>query len=292
MNDQRIVRLRTEDMIFFRELDPFEMAIVMETPGGFALGVLTDDNGNTEPSALLLGTVEKEKIFIDWMAVTAERRGTGIGEGLLRIVFEMAYTAGIDTVSVLIGEEYQNEYFSSGADSFFRERLFTPEGFVHGNAFFNLKELGKYDLFRQDVSKFPKASALSSFERGKMNDILGEIWKLWDNADLVLLRYLSENLDPFCSFVLMDRDDVCGAILVKNIGNITLPFFFFTESDNEGTALVLGAFRAASEKYGTNREVFLIRENDGFQELYWQIFPEGGKTKVLSAKTAEGFLWN
>ena len=292
MIDQRIVRLRTEDMAFFKELDPFEMAIVMETPGGFALGVLTDENGNTEPSALLLGTVEKERISIDWMAVTAERRSKGIGEGLLRTVFEMAYTAGIDTVSVLIGEEYQNEYFSSGADSFFQERLFTPEGFVHGNAFFSLKELGKYDLFRQDVGKFPKTSSLSSFERGKMNDILGRIWKLWDNDDLVLRHYLRDCLDPFSSFVLMDRDEVCGALLVKNIGDITLPFFFFAESDNEGTALALGAFGAASAKYGKDREVFLICGNDAFQELYRQIFPEEGKTRVLSAKTAEAILWN
>ena len=98
----KIYCLKKEDADYFKDYDPFDRLPILEVPAGFALIGMNEDKDKIERVAILIGTVSKERITVDWMAVDPKFQGQGVGEELLLKVFSIADKNDIEDICAVM----------------------------------------------------------------------------------------------------------------------------------------------------------------------------------------------
>ena len=278
----KIYRVRKEDVSFFKELDPFDRLSIIENPMGFALVAMNEDDDQKEAAGILIGTITEKRITVDWIAVTPEYSGHGIGEELLLNTFFMADENDIDEICAVMSFEYGTESFSKGAESYFEERFFEKEEEAYGDMIISLSELKEMKFFDQNLSKLPKAVALSSFKAGEVQEICDKLCSI-DEAEMLFQKEDAKSLpDRDLSYVIMDEEEPCGGLLVQEAGECLLPIYYYAESKNESAALVLSSMQAALEKY-EDRDVLILQRGKKVFELLSRIFNAQRGSKIMTA---------
>ena len=256
-----IFRLSQSDVQLFNRLDPYGLLSFLECPNGFAFGCLEDEDEELAlpPKAgLIIASALEKELTIHWLAVDAEGQGLGMGSALLKKMFEVAESAGIPELSVLIAPEYEKEVFSAGAESFFAERFFIHKRDLTGIWQGPLFALMQEKTYKSDTDKLPKTKALSEFPADKRSDIIRQLSEIEGHISFYDLNGEPEGFDPELSYVIMDGNEAWGGLIVKKLSDSVIPVYFYADSLPEARALAVSAAGKADQKCGKDVQVSII----------------------------------
>ena len=283
--------LTREQRDFCVDMDPFQMMDWLEFPGTYALAA-TERNqttGEDRPAGLMICSVNNQSLIIDWLCVSANYRMQGVGEQLLLKAFEMAKNAGFQTVKAYMNEEYGRDIVCHGQEQYFKERLFEQEQVLAGEWLTDLRTLETHPFFKQNHHKEKLSHKMLSFRKLPVAKIRESIACLVASQEAAVLYDMSNGIgncyDPDLSFVLMDGERICGALVVQCIVQSTqyagtdtgetvlYPVLFDSGSEQDVYVLLLEAMRTALTKYPPDTQVRVVLTNDRYERLCTYLMP-------------------
>ena len=286
----RILRLRPQERRYFDWLDPFRRLDRLVLPHYFALVGVTGIEGKNDesPSALLVASMEDDRLVVEWLCVDPAQRYEGLGGEMLDKLFELAKKQGLSKVAVRILEKDELSELNTESELYFAEQCFDSEELLPGEWSAEMFKLLKGSFFKKNASDYPMAKTIREVSAGLLKDAIGKLWdddKAWRLSDVPGEPGI---YDPDLSSALVDEDEICGLFLVQRVGDICYPSFMYAESEQEFLALVLRSAGAAREVMSPDEEIRLIARSEECAAMAAKIFP-GGKheSKMLVADLDE-----
>lgn len=284
-NNFRYVRLKTEDATFFQPMDPFERLGFLDLYYGFAIGVLFDEGESIEPVGLLVGTANEERISIEWLVVMPEYQYRGIGEELLRIVFEMASKGKIPEVCVAMLPDMERERFTRGAKGYFEERLFTRKEEIGADTYCQILDFESSKTLKKTTDVPCESFA----------DMTGhQVWECIERLSQIENATYSfqpkgfvSKLDSKLCFVSMAHGKVEAAFLVANMGDFLLPVYYYAKTDDLGMGVIASAVLAGAKKYGKSKYVLVMARQPETVALAENLLGTLERGEMLIASTKE-----
>lgn len=303
----RTVELKNEDIELFLDMDPFRMIERLNFPDTIALGAfdLNEETGDDVPMGVIVCTDSGEDICIEWLCVSVNCRGEGVGESLIAKAFEIAGEKGYKTISAYINDDYGRDSLCSGEQFYLNDKLFTEEKALGGewivdcDTILNSKAL-KDKGHSSNVRAIP-LRALGAAERTKAIEIVS------GGAHTSSLFYVAKNpkvIDADVSFVLTENGQISGGLLLQSIvrtniylegeklrrkkETVVYPVCMSIKSKIGLTNLVVDTLEAIEEKYGEETEVHFILHGEKYVPLLEYILPESRiNAKFLIASVEE-----
>ena len=285
MAEEKIVVVERKDAERFAFLDPFERLTLLELPETFALAAMSDEEGEgLSPVGLLIAQIYDKDICIDWIGVTSSLQGRGIGERLLLAAFRIANGSGLDHLTAVISSEYVEQNLGECSTTFFSDRLFYKEENIPSEYSGSIADLKKLQYVNRDPKRLPKAVSLDSFPAARLGEILKQLDGIKGAAKLCPVKGLKTRLNLKSSFVLLDVDEPCGALLVQEVGDMLVPVYMYAESENEEATMIIHALMSAEQDYGSEKDVKVYIRSDKLKGLMNRVLPDSGcDTGLLTA---------
>ena len=281
---EQIVRIKKQDAPIFEGLDPFDRLSMLDMPNSFALASISvDDMGERYPSGLMVASADKKKLSINWLGVANHSQGRGVGGRLLDKAYDIAKSGEMDIVEAVLSAEFLKEAFFTSAGGYFECHMFDEVYPIPTEYMGQLRELLSLPYFKQDLKKLPKPVQLSALTIGGENSALKQLDELKLASKLYSVSGQNKRLEEDVSYIFFEEGEAFGALLVQRIEDCLIPVYYYAESDNEGSALIVSAAGMANMKYGKDEDVQIFLRTDDLRSLMEQIFPDkkdGGKRLV------------
>lgn len=287
----RISRLTKEQREYFQSMDPLMMMERLEFPGSFALAAIAEDEKSKKdiPAGLMICTIQKKDIRIDWMFVAAEYRTQGVGEALLLQVLDAAIAGGFTTVSAYFNEEYGRELICNGEEKFFRERMFYEERALPGEWVTDVKTLASQNISHKKPEEVPYIQSLQRVPVEVVKKGILSLAESEENDGLYDIVRARELFDRELSFLVLEKDRAVGGILVQHIstdyfdiqeGNIVkktketlYPVFWYGRNEQEERELLNAFVQAAKKKYSPDTDVHIVLTRNNQAEIMEELLP-------------------
>ena len=211
----------------------------------------------------------------------------GLGEQMLLKIFDIADKGDIPTVVALLGNDVFREQFSKNADVYFVDRLFEKVEASSGWSFMSLETMGKSEYLSDHSRGLPKPVSLSSLNSTTITRILEELLSMPESESLLPSAGLKSLLDMDLSFVFMDNDDPCGALLILQNDGFLMPVMLYAESDREVESLVKHSYNAALSKYGKEQNIFIMTSTGQADHIHKQLLGQNSTGMALFADIAD-----
>ena len=255
-------------------LDPFGRMYLNYLPGHYCLGACEKDE---EDNDLFVGTMfftlSDEAVVIDWLFVEESMRRRGIGEGFLKLAYEMALKKEKADImaSVFSVERVEKEY--PGAIDYLDEHYFGEPDNSTSVLSFSLEETEKI------LEKLPIGTK-EGIKTAALKDLDGEKRKkLYKDRGLDRLYKMEpggNEAEPACSVVCVKDGVIEGALLVNEAGK-ELAVTGFMGKDQEVIISLLESFFTACDKkgYPENTVVNMTFHTEKQRKYMEGIFGEG-----------------
>lgn len=272
--EEQIVRIRKEDAGLFEALDPYGRLAMLDVPNTFALAALAkDEEGYSVPAGLMTGLVSEDSIGISWLGVDASRQGQGIGEKLLLTAYKIADSGNLARLEAIISSEYERYNSSNSGKNYFTDRLFEVEKTMPVEFSGMIGELKQFDYMKQNLKRLPHPIPLSSLTPIQIREALGQLDNIADASKLYSVSTAKERVNADISYLFMDEGEAYSALLIQKLDDSLLPVYFYGESENESSALILSSVAAAEKKFGDDMDVQIFLCTDKLRSLMNSIFP-------------------
>lgn len=302
----KISRMTREQKDFFLDMDPLMMMDRLDLPNTFAL-IATQQNkviGEDIPAGLMICSLKRRMLVIEWLCVAAAFRMQGIGEQLLVSAFDMASEGKLENIYAYINDEYGRDLICAGQENYFRERLFEREQILPGEWLTDLRTLALQPFFRRNPAASLQAVSFRKLSTTMIRDGVAKLAKMKESAMLYAINGRMDLFDADLSFFLMDGEKICGGLLVQCVKrslpdvhaevpvylteNVLYPVLFCAGSEAEASTLLLSSIKAATEKYALDTDVHVILKNSIYEKLCTYILPEKRiNSKLLIADVSE-----
>lgn len=287
----RISRLTKEQREYVQSMDPLMIMERLEFPGSFALVAIAEDEKNKKdiPAGLMICTIQKKNIRIDWMFVAAEYRTQGVGEALLLQVLDAAIAGGFTTISAYFNEEYGRDLICSGEEKFFRERMFDEEHAMPGEWVTDVKSLAIQNISHKQPDEVPYIRSLQRVPVEVVKKGILSLAESEENDGLYDIVRARELFDRELSFLVLEKDRAVGGILVQHIstdyfdiqeGNIVkktketlYPVFWYGRNEQEERELLNAFVQAAKKKYSPDTDVHIVLTRNNQAEIMEELLP-------------------
>ncbi len=256
-------------------MDPFDALELLCLPGAFALGSTQEMDGFDVPAGLMVVSCQEEQLTIEWLYVTPEFRGMGIGSYLMELAFEEAKGRGIGDVSARITEEYVDSGLLWDPEEFFTNDVFGNEDESFSEWHTSMCDLSK--LLMKDEKKNEAAAkdpevvtlkGLSNYDRADTGPALRKLFS--SRVPQKFDRYL-QAADDRLSFFLLRDGQYCGALLTCGNGNSHYPFFMVAKDDNDAEKLARAALYHAEDYVRGNEQIVIRCETRLAEKLLEQL---------------------
>ncbi len=287
----RISRLTKEQREYFQSMDPLMMMERLEFPGSFALAAIAEDEKNKKdiPAGLMICTIQRKNIRIDWMFVAAKYRTQGVGEALLLQVLDAAIAGEFTTISAYFNEEYGRDLICSGEEKFFRERMFDEEHALHGECVTDVKSLAIQNISHKQLEEVPYIRSLQRVPVEVVKKGILSLAESEENDGLYDIVRARELFDRELSFLVLEKDRAVGGIFVQHIstdyfdiqeGNIVkktketlYPVFWYGRNEQEERELLNAFVQAAKKKYSPDTDVHIVLTRNNQAEIMEELLP-------------------
>ena len=278
----QIYRLRNEEKRYFDWMDPYGFLSRLALPHYFALAAcVRGEDGGDVPSGLLVGSIEEERIIVEWICVAPEIREQGVGDALLDKVFEIARENNFSQVGAGFIDDPDLKKAEEAALEYFRERGFWEDEDRPGEWNILVEQLGVTPYFKEDKQSFPATKTLSELSAGEVRNAIKTLGASDKASRLFDLTKCTADYDLKLSTVLIADDEPCGLFLVIRADDICYPVFMYAESEREKKALILKAAKAARKELPSESVICLIAADDETADLAESLFPNEKTESVL-----------
>lgn len=276
MEKYRYVRIKGKDAEFFAGLDPYEKLRLTESKAGFAIGVLKEHEEDLSVAGLLCGLVLADSISIEWMAVSPEDQGMGIGENLLIRAFKMAKKGAREKLTTIIPKDYEKEAALKFAHGFFEERLFTEKNKICADVEGSLSEFSA-----KESGQGFTVEPLTSFDRNEELKKLSAIVNATYSVDIMDIR---SQIDADVSFVAhSDKGELEGALLIQRAGNLMIPVYHYAKSEKVSLGLMQASIKETAIKYGKETSVYITARQEETKEIIKKVYSKTSDATLLTA---------
>ncbi len=252
-----ILKVREEEKKYFEDFDPYGLLNRLELPYYFALAAVSDDSdGNSHPIGLLVASVKKERVIIEWIYVSFRHRKQGIGRELLNYVIDKS--KGCVSAHLL----FHDTMFMTpdNVDLFLEKCGFTGDKMLCGEWNVGIKEIISSPIILKYSNKV-KARTLKSLDTPTRNYAVAKLYGEEGDESPFEIREVGKRYDPDISTVVIENDKYPGMLLASKIGNVVYPFFFFAHRKNDALGLFVSATTALINTIGTKTRV-CVRTTD------------------------------
>lgn len=288
-----IAKVSKEDAALFEPLDPFRWMSMYTMPNNFAICALDEkENDEKEIMGVLIGEMNTAKIYIEWIGVKEEYSEQGVGEALLKFIFEKAYASGIEKVCAVIDPVYDKADFSASAETYFDDSIFRYRRPLPGHWIGSLEEL--YGLSSEKFKLYKKnrpvsVSKLFSNDKKKLYNQLDDLKYC---AKLYSIKENSKRINEELSYVYMDGDRCRGALLIEEADTCLIPVYFYTTSEKMALRLGTYSLRKATKLYSGKTKVKIFARTELASYITKNIIPDHvDKGVIVSAKPQEYMEW-
>ena len=251
-----IIRLDKEQIKYFADMDPFSIGDKLDLNGYFAVGALAHNKSKDVdiPMGLMICLLIEQGLVVEWICIGEKFRGYGIGEKLLTTAFDLAAEIGCGKVFAYINE--YSEAFAQSQLMYLQDRLFKEEYPVLGEWNAAIGEMVadkaalKGDNFNiVTFSAFPEAGRKKAFlEFAKLdNTVFNYPFELKD-----------EGYDIKNSFLLLDKDKICGGLFTKKLGQTVYVTAISIDSVAAGETLFAKLLETVATESGSETEISLL----------------------------------
>ncbi|MBR1623736.1 MAG: hypothetical protein IJ675_07505 [Pseudobutyrivibrio sp.] len=262
-----IIRLEKEQMKYFADMDPFLLGERLDLPNYFAVGALVHNKSkNTDvPMGLMICSMIEQGLVVEWICVGERFRSYGIGEKLLIAAFDLAAELGTGKIFAYINE--LSESFTESQLMYLKDRLFSEEYPVLGERKAPLGEMvadeaalkgDNYNIVA--FSAFPEKGRKKAFE---------DFVKLDNTLFNYPFELEDEGYDSKKSFLLLDKDRICGGLFTKQVGQTIHVTAISMNTVEAGEALFAKLIAAVKKDADPKIEVsLLIRQKPKTYDWY------------------------
>lgn len=300
----KLSRMTREQKDFFLDMDPFLMMDRLEFPNTFALIATKQEGGDDIPAGLMICSLHRHSLCVDWLCVSGNYRMQGVGELLLSQAFSMAASAQLETVCAYVNDEYGRELICGNQENYFKERLFEQEKELYGEWMTDLRTLARQEFFQRKPSPV-QILPLRRLSTSLLRDDLLALQKMKETVSLYEITGLPENVDADVSCFLTDGEQVRGGLLVQCIRRtvfdghtertiaisepVLYPVLFCATSMQDASTLLLSAMQAALAKYPGDTEVRIMLSTGLYQSFCNRILPKDQQftNRLLLAKVSD-----
>ncbi|MBQ8148667.1 MAG: GNAT family N-acetyltransferase [Lachnospiraceae bacterium] len=298
----KILQLEKEHRDYFKSMDPLMKMDYLAFPGCFALVAMEKAKHGDSPAGLMICLATEKDLIIEWLYVTSEYRGRGIGEALLCKAFSIAEQRGLKTLKAYISKEYGRELFCVNEESFFEEHLFEAEQALPGEWFTNLRNISN-QVSAKEKTQYSMLS-LSAFPSAQQRMAITELLKHSETQALYPMHNAYSLLDSDLSILVSDGKQICGGIGVQYVqtpcfdmqgGRIVrltqetlYPVLFSAKDDKVAGELVRASVTAAMRKYSPDTEIRIVLLTDMYAEVLKDLLPNDSvESKMLVAQVSQ-----
>ncbi|MCR5012834.1 MAG: GNAT family N-acetyltransferase [Lachnospiraceae bacterium] len=262
-------------MKYFAGLDPFLLLERTKFPGVYAIGVLDTDEDEDEdtPVGLAICTASGTDFIIEWFFIAKEMRGNGVGKKLLNHIFAMAEECELENVCAYFTADYDRYDIFSDAEGFFRSHSFDIEIELGGEWYTDVRMLLKDEKMKQNREDPVAVIPLSRQVSYKTREILNGISVTRMGQTFFNKKGLPGSYDPKLSFIVMEKHEITGALLVKLVDDVLYPTCIFAECEDDLRSMLNAMVDAARKNDMLGTELHLIMRLDEIDAMVEEVMP-------------------
>lgn len=269
-----LVTLTKEQMKFFAGMDPFLLLERTKFPGVYAIGVLdTDEDEEDTPVGLAICTASGTDFIIEWFFIAKEMWGKGVAGKLLDYIFEMAEDGELERVCAYFTADYDRYDVFSNAEDFFRKHSFEREVKLGGEWYTDVRMLLKDEKMKQNREDPVAVIPLSKQVSYKTREILNGISVTRTGQTFFNKKGLPGSYDPKLSFIVMEKREITGALLVKIVDDVLYPTCIFAECEDDLRSMLNAMVDEARKNDMLGNEMHLIMRLDEIDAMVEAVMP-------------------
>ena len=269
-----LISLTDQQIKYFEGMDPFLMLERTKFPGVYALGVLdTDDDDEDIPVGLAICTASGTDFIIEWLYIVKEMRGKGIAKKVLDRIFEMAEEGEMENVCAYFTSDYDRYDIFTNTEEFFRRHSFDTEIELGGEWYTDVRMLLKDEKMKQNREDPVAVIALSRPVSYKTREILNGISVTRTGQTFFNKKGLPGSYDPKLSFIVMERREITGALLVKLVEDVLYPTCIFAGCEDDLRSMLNAMVDAARREGLLGNELHLVMRLDEIDAMVEAVMP-------------------
>ncbi len=271
----RIETITLEDIKKYSNLDPFGTLKRLVFPNYFAICAFDRESGGNEtPAGIAVACEEKDGVSIDWLFVRSGFRKKGIGEALIKRLFDLAIELEKNGVYFKVKKEAGLSRMTESVKKYLTNRSFTETKKKYMEYCIDVKSFTDNPVIAVDKKKILKAKPLGIL---KPAEILKAVKSLMGEKTAMALYDMDEYVPVFdakLSSVLMFEDEACGLLLMKSTGSDCYPIFLYSESPQETSALMVCSGLLASLYLSDRTNIRFMFPDKDLQSYMKKVFPD------------------
>ena len=268
------ISLTDDQMKYFEGMDPFLLLERTKFPGVYAIGVVeTDDDDDDVPVGLTICTASGADFIIEWIYVVKEMRGKGVGKRILEHIFEMAEEGGMENACAYFTAEYNRYSSFSYAEDFFRSQSFETEIELGGEWYTDVRMLMKDEKMKKNREDPVAVIPLSRPVSYKTREILQGISATRTGQTFFSKKGLPGSYDPKLSFIVMDKREITGALMVKIVEDVLYPTCIFAACEDDLRSMLNAMVDAARRQGLLGNELHLMMRLDEIDAMVEAVMP-------------------
>ena len=283
-----LISLTKDQMTYFEGMDPFLLLERTKFPGVYAIGVVdTDDDDEDIPVGLAICTASGTDLIIEWLFVVKEMRGKGIGKKILEHIFEMADEGEMENVCAYFTADYERYNVFSDAEDFFRANSFDNEVELGGEWYTDLRMLMRDEKMKENREDPVAVVPLRRPVSYKTREILKEISTARTGQTFFSKKGLPGSYDPKLSFIVMEKQEVTGALMVMVVDDVLYPTCIFASCEDDLRSMLNALIDSARRMGLLGNEMHFMMRLDEIDAMVEAVMPVSRiPNKVLVANVA------
>ena len=268
------ISLTDDQMKYFEGMDPFLLLERTKFPGVYAIGVVeTDDDDDDVPVGLTICTASGADFIIEWIYVVKEMRGKGIGKRILEHIFEMAEEGEMENACAYFTADYDRYNAFSNAEDFFRSQSFNTEIELGGEWYTDVRMLMKDEKMKKNREDPVAVIPLSRPVSYKTREILQGISATRTGQTFFSKKGLPGSYDPKLSFIVMEKHEITGALMVKIVEDVLYPTCIFAACEDDLRSMLNAMVDAARRQGLLGNELHLMMRLDEIDAMVEEVMP-------------------
>ncbi len=286
--------IETDRLDMFSTLDPLDRLKFARLPGYTCIGVINDKvKSKPEPVGVLVYSLLKDKLTIEWIYVSEEYRGFGYAEMMMKAVFELAKTRDNKWICAYLTDDSRSKKMLVGREGYLLEHFFFDEDEMPGEWSIHLSQVKELEFFSKIRKPLKSEVTFRNFSQLDRN-VRGNIIKAFmgqENAD-VSADLLADTglLDRDCSIVCGQKNRLCGAVFIMDLGQELVLAGLSADDTDLAERLFTEACFMAEDKHSGKKKLFVSLRKKEYTDLMRVI--SDGRSIPVRVRYADAMDYN
>ena len=261
----------------------------LSLPGYYCIGAFLEDAGDdAEPLGIIIYSDTGKELIIEWLFVSPEYRGRGIGEKLLSGIYLLSGEKNYKEIGALLTETPSVSEALPVMEGYLKDRYFEREVPISGQWHGKLKAAAKSKALKEKKGKNPAgvtigtASELTTQQKRGLLKMLSQKDRVaWMNPGKG--EGEEKSIDDVSILCYKDKE-ILGAAIFASKGEDLFLTGFYAEGEDRVSFVLYEALSKAFEKY-PEAVLHIALRDQTYEEKFTALLGPPEKSRMLMAET-------